>query len=115
MTVPHEVLGTLFLDGRNRAIGHNLAYFGTLKSVHAEARGLFLPALLAHASRIILFHNHPTGDPTPSREDLQFTHDMTKAGKILGIQVVDHIIVGDPPTYRSLQEDGFAMPEERSG
>jgi hypothetical protein len=65
-----------FLDVRNRAIGYQLAYIGTLARAAVEPRGIFSAALLAYAAGIILFHNHPSGDPSPSAEDLAFTRRM---------------------------------------
>ena len=101
-----EVMGAVFLDTRNRAIGHQLAYIGTLARAAVEPRGIFSAALLANAAAILLFHNHPSGDPSPSAEDLAFTRRMADAGEILGIRVLDHIIVGEPPKFVSLKRRG---------
>ena len=97
-----EVVGSLFLSHNQRAIGHTLAYIGTLTQAPAEPRGLLLPALLANASSVILFHNHPSGDPTPSTDDINLTQRVAAAGNILGVKVLDHIILGEEPTYTSL-------------
>jgi DNA repair protein RadC len=62
--------------------------------------------LLANAASIILFHNHPSGDPSPSAEDLALTRRMADAGELLGIRVVDHIVVGEAPAFVSLKRRG---------
>jgi DNA repair protein RadC len=101
-----EVMGAILLDIRNRAIGHQLAYIGTLSRAAVEPRGILSAALLANAAGIILFHNHPSGDPTPSAEDILFTRRMSDACEILGVKLLDHIIVGEWPRFVSLQERG---------
>ncbi len=101
-----EVLGAIFLDTRNRAVGHQIAYIGTLTRAAAEPRGILTAALLANAAGILLFHNHPSGDPSPSAEDMAFTRRMAEAGEIVGVRVVDHIIVGEAPAFVSLRQRG---------
>ncbi len=97
-----EVLGVLLVDRNKIAIGHTIAYIGTLDTVVAEPRGLFVPALLANAPAVILFHNHPAGVAQPSFEDLNFTHCMAEAGKLLKVEVLDHIVLGKPPDFASV-------------
>jgi DNA repair protein RadC len=101
-----EVMGALFLDTRNRAIGHQLAYIGTLTRAAVEPRGILTAALLANAAGVLLFHNHPSGDPSPSAEDLAFTRRMADAGEIVGVRVLDHLIIGEPPAFVSLKRRG---------
>jgi DNA repair protein RadC len=101
-----EVMGALFLATRNRAIGHQLAYVGTLSRAAVEPRGILSAALLSNCAGIILFHNHPSGDPSPSAEDIAFTRRMAEAGEVVGIRVVDHIIVGEAPAFVSLRQRG---------
>ena len=101
-----EVMGALFLDTRNRAIGHQLAYIGTLTRAAVEPRGILTAALLVNAAGILLFHNHPSGDPSPSAEDLAFTRRMAEAGEVVGVRLVDHIIVGEAPAFVSLRQRG---------
>lgn len=79
---------------------------GNVNSSIVGIREMFQKALLANAVSIIVMHNHPSGDPTPSREDVEITNRMVEAGKILGVQVLDHIIVGRP-RYSSLKEKGY--------
>lgn len=98
-----EQLGALFLDTRHRLIGYQIAYVGTLTHVAAEPRGIFSAALLCNAHGVILFHNHPSGDPTPSAEDRSFTKRMEGAGDLLGIRVIDHFILGERARWTTLQ------------
>lgn len=79
---------------------------GNVNSSIVGTREVFQKALLANAVSIILMHNHPSGDPTPSREDIQVTKRLTDAGNLLGIRVIDHIIIGRPG-YSSLKEKGY--------
>ena len=90
----YEVMGIVMLDTRNRAIGHLIAYMGTLSRAAVEPRGLLVPALLANAAGIVLFHNHPSGDLSPSAEDLAFTRRLAEAGETVGVRLVDHLILG---------------------
>jgi DNA repair protein RadC len=79
---------------------------GNVNSSVVGVREMFQKALLANAVSVIVMHNHPSGDPTPSREDIEVTKRMVKAGELLGVQVLDHIIVGRPG-YSSLKEKGY--------
>lgn len=99
---PQEVMGALFLDVRNRAIGHTIPYMGTLSRLKAEPRGLLIPALLANASGIIMFHNHPSGDPAPSDGDLALTQDVADAAAFLGLCLLEHIIIGEGDCFVSM-------------
>jgi DNA repair protein RadC len=98
-----EVFGAIFVNARHHVIGHTFAYVGTLHSAMAEPRGILVPALLANAAAVILFHNHPSGDPTPSPQDVAITRAMIEAGKLLDIEVLDHLVVG-MGKYVSLKE-----------
>jgi DNA repair protein RadC len=102
-----EVMGALLVDVRNRATGYTIAYVGTLSRTLAEPRGLLLPALLANAASIILFHNHPSGDPSPSADDLVFTKRVAEAATLLGLEVLDHLVLGEEPHFVSLRERGW--------
>lgn len=101
-----EVMGALFLDCRHRALGHTIAYVGTLNRAAVEARGLLTPALLSNAAAIIVFHTHPSGDPSPSAEDLAFTRRLQEAGEVVGVRLVDHLILGEAPAFVSLAHRG---------
>lgn len=95
----------LMLNTKNKPIGINTVSIGTLNSSLVHPREVFKPAILANAAGIILGHNHPSGDTTPSREDVETTKRLVEAGKLLGIQVLDHVIVSDEGTL-SLKERG---------
>jgi DNA repair protein RadC len=85
---------------------------GTLDSILVHPREVFRPAIAANASAIILAHNHPSGDPTPSQGDTHVTRDLIRAGKLLKIDVLDHVILGSPTALRplgyiSMREQGY--------
>lgn len=92
----------LFLDTKNSLIYDDVS-IGTINASIVHPREVFVKALLYHASHVVIAHNHPTGDPTPSTEDIETTKRLIEAGKILGIVVADHIIVSSHD-YRSLRE-----------
>lgn len=98
-----EIMGALYLDVRSRLIAEAELYRGTLSCIAVEPRGIFKQALLHSAAAVVLFHTHPSGDPTPSSEDLAFTRRMAEAGKIMGIRLVDHIILGHTGRWVSLK------------
>lgn len=79
---------------------------GNVNSSIFSVREMFQKALLANAVSVILMHNHPSGDPTPSREDIDVTTRAKEAGKLIGVDVLDHIIIGRP-TYTSIKEKGY--------
>ena len=101
-----EELIALFLDTRNRLLKESLIFRGTVNASPASPREIFVEALSVHAVRLVLVHNHPSGDPAPSREDLQMTERIRSAGELLGIRLLDHIIIGDN-RYSSLRERGI--------
>ena len=90
-----EEFGVVTLDTKNKVTGYCRVSIGTLEASLVHPREVLKPAILNSASSIILVHNHPSGDPTPSRQDLQVTDAMKDAGKILGIDVLDHIVIGE--------------------
>lgn len=85
----------IFLSTKNHIIGEHLVSKGVLDAAILEPREVFRPAIKAAASRIILVHNHPSGDPTPSDEDVEVTRRLIDAGKMINIKVLDHVIVGN--------------------
>lgn len=101
-----EVMGALYLDIRNGLIADVEIYRGTLNRTAVEPRLIFKEALERGAAAFILFHNHPSGDPTPSAEDISFTQRVHKAGKVLGIRLVDHLILGSRGRWTSLSRLG---------
>lgn len=93
----------LMLDNKNKIIGEEMISRGILDSAILHPREVFKPAIKNSSSRIILVHNHPSGDSSPSREDLEITKILIEAGELLGIQVLDHVIIGND--YWSWQEN----------
>ena len=100
-----EIFAIAILDARNQLIGINTVSVGSLNASLVHPREIFRPAILMGAASIILAHNHPTGDPSPSREDIELTKRLAKAGEILGIEVLDHLIIADTK-FLSLKEAG---------
>ena len=90
-----EYFIALHLDGKNRIAAIEIVSVGSLNQTIVHPREVYKTALLSSAAALILIHNHPTGDPTPSQEDIQITRRLIDAGELLGIKVLDHIIVGD--------------------
>jgi DNA repair protein RadC len=90
-----EYFLALLLDGKNRIIREVQVSEGSLNQSIVHPREVFNPAVRESAAAIILVHNHPTGDPSPSREDMEITRRLQQAGELIGIKVLDHIIVGD--------------------
>lgn len=101
-----EKFGIICLDTKNKVIGIHIVGVGGLASCNVEIRGIFQRALLNNAMSIILFHNHPSGDPTPSKEDISITRKIVEAGDVMTIKVLDHIICGDGQCV-SLAERGI--------
>lgn len=95
----------LHLDGKNRISCLDRVSVGSLNQSIVHPREVFKTALLSSAAAILLLHNHPTGDPTPSREDIEITKRIKEAGELLGIRVLDHIIIGE--SYLSFVEQGL--------
>lgn len=89
-----ERLGAVYLDAKNRPIREREIYVGTLNATTVSTRDIFRHALEDGAAALIIFHNHPSGDPAPSAEDLIFTKKVVEAGQLLGVEVVDHLILG---------------------
>lgn len=98
-----EQVRLLMLDAKSRLIKEIILSSGTVNASFSHPRDIFLTAFRHDAVSIILLHNHPSGDPTPSREDIHTTKRILEAGQIIGISLMDHIIIGDN-TYVSLKE-----------
>jgi DNA repair protein RadC len=90
-----EQVGVVLLDTRHRVLRTAIVAVGTLNRTGIEPREVFREAVLAGAAAIVVFHNHPSGDPTPSPEDVELTRRLMAAGVLMGIEVVDHLILGD--------------------
>jgi len=107
-----ETFQVLLLNTRRRLIRVEQISQGTLDTLLVHAREVFKPAIAARAAAIALAHNHPSGDPTPSEADIKVTRDLIRAGQLIKIEVVDHVILGRatvdrPKDYSSLRELGY--------
>jgi DNA repair protein RadC len=102
---PKERFLALLLDGRHRLLREEPVSLGTLTASLVHPREVFRPALRACAAALVLVHNHPSGDPAPSPEDREVTRRLARAGEILGIPVLDHVIVAERG-FCSLREEG---------
>ncbi len=96
-----ECFVTLLLDTRRRLIGHHLVGIGLLDSVLVHPREVFRAAIIAAAHAVVVAHNHPTGDPTPSTADIRTTRDLIRAGQLLKMELLDHVVIGKPSPERS--------------
>jgi len=101
-----EMFITLHLDGKNRIIVMDLVSIGSLNQSIVHPREVFKTACLSNAAALILIHQHPTGDPSPSSEDIAITRRLKEAGEIMGIKILDHIIIGQDE-YLSFVERGL--------
>ena len=103
--LPHEELHGLYLDRRGRPLARRLLTRGSDGFTVVDPRQVFRPAVALGAVSVVLAHNHPSGDPTPSAMDREVTRRAGKAGAVIGVQLVDHLVVGGTQ-WRSLAEDG---------
>lgn len=94
------------LNTKNQLLKVVTISIGSLNASIVHPREILKPAISTSAASIILVHNHPTGDPTPSKEDIEFTNRFAKCGELMGIELLDHVIIG-AGTYRSLKEGGY--------
>jgi len=100
-----EQFGVVLLDTKHRVLRTAVLALGTLNTAGIEPREVFREATVAGAAAIVVFHNHPSGDPTPSADDVDLTRRLVAAGMLMGIDVVDHLILGDVK-YCSFKEMG---------
>lgn len=105
-SLDREHFRIMHLSTRNNVLGISAVSVGSLNSSIVHPRECFKEAIRRNANSVILLHNHPSGDPTPSREDLDITRRLTEGGKILGIEILDHVIIGEK-RYVSLKEQGI--------
>lgn len=101
-----EHFKVVYLDTKNNIMGDRDVTIGTINTSLVHPREVFSDAIKCSAASIIVLHNHPSGDPSPSQEDIQVTKRLAQAGEILGIGLLDHIIIGDGK-YFSFKEKGF--------
>ena len=101
-----ECFAVLMLNTRRKVKGHQLVSIGILDTILVHPREVFRGAIVAAASAVVIMHNHPSGEPQPSEADIKITRDLIKAGQMLKIDVLDHIVMGNP-THCSLRELGY--------
>jgi DNA repair protein RadC len=101
-----EHFTALFLNARNAPLGWREISRGSVSASIVHPRECFLPAISLAASSVILAHNHPSGDPSPSKDDIELTRRLVKAGELLGIEVLDHLIIAEH-SFLSLKEKGL--------
>ena len=101
-----ENLLVILLNVRRRILGHHLVAIGTLDSITTHPREVFRAAVLGNAHNLILVHNHPTGDCSPSDADVRVTRDLIRAGQLLKIELTDHLVISDRE-HQSLRELGL--------
>lgn len=105
-----EEVRTVLLDSRNRVIASPMIYRGSLNSCNMRVGEVFREAIRQNAANIIVAHNHPSGDPSPSADDIHVTRELVKAGKILGIDILDHLVIAQNQ-HVSLKERGLGFFE----
>ena len=105
-----ESFHVLSLDVRNRLIDRQLVSLGLASSSLVHPREAFRQAIVSGASSVVLIHNHPSSDPTPSAEDIRITRQLIQAGRIIDIKVIDHVVIGRPD-FVSLREAGLCTFE----
>jgi DNA repair protein RadC len=105
--VDREHFVVLFLNRKNKIVGLHTVSVGSLTASVVHPREVFKAAILANCSAIVAGHNHPSGNPQPSQEDRVLTTRLAEAGRLLGIQLLDHIIVGDERQYFSFADEGL--------
>lgn len=104
--VDREVVVVCCLNTKNEPTHLSIVSIGSLSASVLHPREVFKAAILANAAGIILFHNHPSGDPTPSKEDILISKKIFKGGDMLGIPLLDHLILGESDSFVSLKENG---------
>jgi DNA repair protein RadC len=102
-----ECFVVLLLNTRKRIKGHQLVTIGTMDTLLVHSREVFRTAIVSSAASIILMHNHPSGEPVPSEADIKVTRDLIRAGQLLKIEVLDHVIMGSADKRASLRELGY--------
>jgi len=103
-----ECLAVILLNTRRRVKGHQLVTIGTLDTMLVSPGVVFRAAVVSSAAAILVMHNHPSGDPTPSEADIKVTRDLIRAGQMLKIEVLDHVIIGNLGRS-SLREAGYFL------
>lgn len=102
-----EQFVVILLNNKNKVIGTEVVSEGSLSSSVVHPREVYAPAILHHAAAIMVAHNHPSGDTKPSIEDEEVTRQLLRSGKVLGIPMIDHVIIGDGNYYSFLENEAF--------
>ena len=102
-----EQFVVILLNNKNKVIGTEVVSEGSLSSSIVHPREVYAPAILHHAAAIMVAHNHPSGDPKPSTEDAEVTRMLARSGKVLGIPMIDHVIIGDGNYYSFLENEAL--------
>ena len=102
-----EQFVVILLNNKNKVIGTEVVSEGSLSSSIVHPREVYAPAILHHAAAIMVAHNHPSGDPKPSTEDTEVTRMLARSGKVLGIPMIDHVIIGDGNYYSFQENEAF--------
>jgi DNA repair protein RadC len=109
--LPRETFQVVLLDGRHRVIDVSKIAEGRVNTVGASMADVFRDAVRRECPAVILAHNHPSGDPAPSDDDAKLTRTAAEAGKLLGVEVLDHVVIArgptNPPNFVSLREHGM--------
>jgi DNA repair protein RadC len=105
----HEQFRLVLLDTKNRIVDIKTLYEGSLNSTSIRTAEIFREAVRQNCASIIAAHNHPSGDPAPSPEDIRVTEELVKAGKLLDIEVLDHVVIGGGDSYVSLKARGLGF------
>ncbi len=103
-----EVFKCLYLNQKNRLLFIETISIGSLTNSIVHPREIFKPAIKRSAASVIMAHNHPSGDPSPSQEDIEVTNKIIRAGQVLGISIMDHVIIGDN-CWTSLKQSGHMI------
>lgn len=109
-----EHFGVIFLNAQREVIQTKCFFVGSDNICHVHPKLIFWKACKLEASSMILFHNHPSGDTNPSEYDIKLTKDFEKGGKLLGIQVLDHVIIGKYDYYSFLEHDKMSKEETQT-
>ena len=105
-----ETFRVLCVDARSRLLREVIACEGSVDSCHVDPREVFAPAICCRASAVVLVHNHPSGDPEPSLQDVQLTQQLRAAGELLCIRVIDHVVVTETGFVSMMQRRMFDLP-----
>ncbi len=105
-SMPIESFLVLHLDNKNRMVGMTTCSIGSMTASLVHPRDVFRPAIANLTAGLILIHNHPSGDPSPSQEDIQITQRLCEAGKLIGIRCLDHVVIG-ADRYFSFADQGL--------